>query len=121
MQSNFIKGIIKGVLLSLIFSLVFILIFGLIISIFDIANGVIKPVNQLIKIIAIFIGTTVAVKGDKGLLKGCLVGFIIVVFLYLFFTIISKEKIFSYLIIWEILLGVFVGGISGIISVNLKK
>jgi hypothetical protein len=37
------------------------------------------------------------------------------------FSIIGGSFVFTIKILWELLLGVAVGGISGIIAVNLKK
>ncbi len=120
-NKNFFQSIIKGLIISLIFLLFFICIFALLISLFNIPNGAIKPINQLIKILAVFIGCFFSISGEKGLLKGLVLGTIITLVTYLIFSIIAKTNVFSISIIWEILLGIAIGGLSGIISVNVKK
>ena len=120
-NKNFFQSIIKGLIISLIFILFFICIFALLISLFNIPNEAIKPINQLIKILAVFIGCFFSISGEKGLLKGLVLGTIITLVTYLIFSIIAKTNVFSISIIWEILLGVAIGGLSGIISVNVKK
>ena len=112
---------IKGVIVALLFSIVAVLIFAAIISAFNLSSGVIKPVNVLIKIVSVSVGVFIAVRGDKGLLKGALLGVIITVLALTLFSIIGGESAFTSSIIWELLLGAAIGAISGIFSVNLKK
>ena len=111
----------KGVIVALLFSIVAVLIFAAIISAFNLSSGVIKPVNVLIKIVSVSVGVFIAVRGDKGLLKGALLGVIITVLALTLFSIIGGESAFTSSIIWELLLGAAIGAISGIFSVNLKK
>ncbi len=89
--------------------------------IFNIPNQAIKPINQVIKILAVFLGCFFSIEGEKGLLKGLGLGALITVVIYVIFSLIAKTNIFTLAILWEILLGVAVGGLSGIISVNAKK
>ena len=112
---------IKGVIVALLFSVVAVLIFAAIISAFNLSSGVIKPVNVLIKIVSVSIGVFTAVRGDKGLLKGSLLGVVITVLSLILFSIIGGESAFNSSIIWQLLLGAAVGAIAGIFTVNLKK
>ena len=120
-NKSFFQSVIKGLIISLIFTIFFICIFALLISVFNIPNQAIKPINQLIKILSVFIGCFFSISGDKGLLKGLILGTVITLITYLIFSIIAKTNVFSVSILWEILLGIAVGGLSGIISVNVKK
>ncbi len=120
-NKSFFQSVIKGLIISLIFTMFFICIFALLISVFNIPNQAIKPINQLIKILSVFIGCFFSISGDKGLLKGLILGTVITLITYLIFSIIAKTNVFSVSILWEILLGIAVGGLSGIISVNVKK
>lgn len=115
------KTLLKGTLISLIFTLLTICLFGLLITIFNIPTQVIKPVNLLIKILAIFVGAFFSISGDKGLIKGILLGLVVSVVCFIVFGIISSTKIFTITSLWEILLSMVVGAISGIISVNTKR
>ncbi|MBO5926195.1 MAG: TIGR04086 family membrane protein, partial [Clostridia bacterium] len=66
-------GAVKGVIISLIFTLISILVFALILKIFSLNNNVIKPINYVIKVTAVFLGTFIAVKEEKGILKGFII------------------------------------------------
>ena len=113
-------NLIKGVLIALIFSAVSILLFALILTLFSIPSETIKPVNCLIKVLAVFIGCLFSIKGGKGLIKGLIYGGIITLTAYLFFSIIGGNFIFSISFLWELLLGLSVGAVAGIVSVNRK-
>ncbi|MBR6736899.1 MAG: TIGR04086 family membrane protein [Clostridia bacterium] len=115
------SSLLKGVLSSLAFSLVCVLIFAMLSAIFSFGEKVILPVNTIIKILAVFIGTVISVSGEKGLLKGALTGALIVVLNYLLFSLIGGSLTFTLRFLWEILLGLVIGALSGIIAVNVKK
>lgn len=117
---NIYKTLLKGTIISLIFTLLTICLFGLIITIFNIPNTVIKPVNLLFKILAIFIGAFFSISEDKGLVKGILLGLLVSVICFIVFGLISNTSIFTLNTLWEVLLSMVVGAVSGIISVNVK-
>lgn len=114
---NFLKGLI----IALLFSLVAVLVFAGVIQICSVPLKAIKPITVIIKIIAVAVGTLTSVKGEKGLLKGAILGALIILISFIVFSIIGSGFTFNISLLWELLLGVAVGGISGIFSVNLKK
>ncbi len=119
-NSNFILQIIKGVLLALIVALVAVFIFGFIVKLACLSGGVIKAVNQFIKVLAVFLGCFFFVKQDKGLIKGLLVGVLSAVLITLVFALISSGISFGLGFIIDIIFMGILGAISGIISVNIK-
>lgn len=112
---------IKGIVISLVFCLIAVLIFALCIKLFNLPSSSIKPVNIILKITAVALSVFIAVKNGKGLLKGATLGILIVIFTYLLFSIIGKNFNFTISLLWEVLMGSGVGGIFGILGVNLKK
>ena len=92
----------------------------IILYLFSIPNEVIKPVNYLIKVLAVFIGCFFAVKGENGLIKGVIYGAIITIVSFLFFSLLSGSFSLDLNFLWDLLLGIAVGGISGIVAVNRK-
>ena len=114
-------NLIKAILISLIFTCASILLFALVLYLFSIPNEAIKPVNCLIKVLATFIGCFFSIKGDKGFIKGLIYGGIITIITFLFFSILSGTFVFSVSFFWEILLGLTVGAVAGIVSVNKKS
>ncbi len=119
MRDNVLQ-IIKATLAAAIFSLVCVLIFSFIIGLFSLSAGIVKPVNQVFKIIAIAIGGILFIRGGRGLIKGAIYGVCAVLVTYLLFAVISSSFAVSWLFALEIVLGAVAGAISGIIGVNIK-
>ena len=113
--------ILKATCAAVVFSLVFVLIFTMIIQLASLSSSIIKPVNQVFKTLAIAGGGLLFIRGDKGLIKGVIHGVCAVVLTFLLFCIIGGSFSISWLFIFELLLGVAAGAISGVIGVNLKK
>ena len=119
MRENIFQ-ILKATLAAAIFSLLCALIFSFIIGIFSLPADIIKPVNQVFKILAIALGGVLFIRGGRGLFKGVIYGVCAVLVTYLVFAIISSSFAVSWLFVLEIALGAVAGGISGVIGVNLK-
>ena len=113
--------IAKSVLAAILISLAFVLIFTVIIQLFTLPATVIKPVNQVFKIISIIVSGLLFIRGDKGLIKGAIHVVLSVIFTFLVFGIISLSLSADWKFILEILLGAVAGGVAGVIAVNLKR
>lgn len=121
MRKDGVLQVVKATLATLIFSLVFVIAFTLIIQLASVRPEVIKPVNQVFKIIAIAFGGLLFIRGEKGFLKGAVAGLLSVLLSYVLFSIIGGSFAVSWTFIFEILLGIIAGIIVGIIAVNIKK
>lgn len=119
MRDNIFQ-VIKATLAATIFSLVCVLIFSFIIGLFSLSADIIKPVNQVFKIIAIALGGILFIRGGRGLIKGAIYGVCAVLVTYLLFAVISSSFAVSWLFALEIVLGAVAGAISGVIGVNIK-
>lgn len=120
MRENVIQ-ITKAVLAAAIFSLVCVLVFSLLLELFSISVTAVKPVNQVLKIVAIALGGILFIRGGRGLVKGVIYGLIAITATYLLFSIISSSFSVTWLFALEMALGAVAGGISGIIGVNIKR
>ena len=116
-----VVSVIKGVFFSLIIVLVGVLIFAGVIKLTSLSSSAIKPVNQFIKVLAIFFGCFLSVRGSLGFLKGGFVGVLGTALIYLTFSLIGGEISFGMPFIIDLVFGLIVGIISGIITVNVKK
>jgi putative membrane protein (TIGR04086 family) len=123
MQKNNVVSlqIIKGVIISLIISLCLVLIFALFIKLFSFSDATTKPINYVIKIVAVFVGGFLAINGDQGFLKGVIIGVVSLLTAYLLFGVLGGGLKVGVSVIWEILLGATIGAFSGIIAVNFKN
>lgn len=113
--------ILKAVFSAVLFSLVFVLVFTVVIQLFSLPSGIIKPVNQVFKILAVIFGGLLFIRGDKGLVKGAIYGVCAVLITYLLFGAISLSLSFSWKTAVELLIGGAAGAITGVIAVNIKS
>ena len=120
-RGNFISGIIKGTATAVIVTLVGVLIFAAIVKFALLSASVIKAVNQFIKILSIFLGCFLFIRGKQGLIKGVLIGVLSTVITYLLFGLFGGEVAFNYHFFLDLLFGLILGAIFGIIAVNVKS
>ena len=118
---NGLFSIIKGVGIAVACSFLSAVVFASVLRASSLSDSVIYPVNQMLKSVSILLGVLVAVRGEKGLIKGAAVGALYTAVSYLLFASIGGDFSLSWLILAELLLCVVVGGLSGIIAVNLKR
>ena len=120
---NLWKNIFKGTIFSLCFSLCFILLFALCLKFTGISENLITPINQVIKGLSIFLGVFLALKNEnrQGLVSGLLIGFMFTILAFLTFSILSGTFAFSKTFFTDVVFGAIIGGICGIICINLKK
>ena len=122
-SSPLLINVIKGSLIALCVSLVGILVFAFILKFTNISENVITPVNQVIKGVSIFFGVFIALKKQRemGLLSGLLIGFVFTIIAFLVFSILSGTFCFDLTFLYDIIFGSIIGGICGIICINIKK
>lgn len=116
-----IVSVIKGVFFTLIIVLAGVLIFAGVIKITSLSASVIKPVNQFIKVVAVFLGCFLSVRGRLGFLKGALIGILGMVLIYLVFSLMGGDLSFGLSFVVDLIFGLTVGVVSGIIAVNVRK
>ena len=122
-KGGFFKALIKGSLFSLSISLIAICIFAFLLRFFDINSDLITPINQVIKIVSILLGTFIGLKNIKemGLITGFLIGILYTALAFVVFSILNGCFVFEPSLINDLLFGGIAGGIAGIIAVNFKK
>lgn len=120
-QDRFFSSIIKGVLFAVIVSLMSVLIFAFIVQIANLQSGVIKAVNQFIKIISVFLSCMFFVNKKAGLIRGAIIGVFFTLITYLIFALFFSQIDFGFSFFVDIIFMLVIGGLAGIISVNLKR
>ena len=113
--------IIKGVGLALAISLLGVVILASVQTVFPMQSGVIYTVNQVLKLVALGVGTLAFVRGEKGFLQGIAIGLLFTALSYLAFSALGGSFALSWLILLELLLAVVVGGLCGGVAVNLRR
>lgn len=115
--------IIKGYILALIISLISLFIYSIILVNTNIQENTIKPVVITITAISILIGSSISSLKIKknGIINGLCVGGIYLLSLYILSSIAITGFSFNISSIITIGIGILVGGIGGIIGVNMGK
>lgn len=113
--------VIKASCASVIFVLIYALVFALIIQLFSLPSEVIKPTNQVFKIISVAFGGLLFIREDKGLITGAVFGATSVIANHILFSILACSFSLGWTFVIELLLGAVAGAITGIIAVNIKK
>ena len=121
-KHNFLS-ILSGTLVAIAMTLVLILLFALFIRFFDISDGWIFPINQIIKVISMIVGSILLFKKNKqkGLLKGLLLGLVYFILSYIIFSILQGSFAWNISNFYDLLLTTLMCGIIGIIVVNIGK
>lgn len=116
------KSAIKDQVLSIIFAVITAVVFALILSLlkglFNFGTGVIKPINQVLKTIAIFFSALLFLRGEKGLVKGLITGLATAFLTALIASAFSGNFLNG--LIFDLLLFGAIGAVSGVIAVNVK-
>ena len=121
-KKYFFTDVLKGALVSVLIGAILILVFATVLNFVPINETVVTVINQIIKVIAIFVGCFFGFKEKKnGILKWLLSGLIYSLGTALIFALINKSFTFSYGILLDAALGGVIGAICGIISVNIGK
>lgn len=116
-----ILNIVRGTLFSLLFSVIGVLILTIVAKYTEIADKPIMIINQVIKILALLFGIFVGFRGDKGgFWVGLIVGLLYTILSFLIFSLLSGGLNFSDITLYDFLLGLACGVISGILTVNIK-
>lgn len=122
-KKNKLLSILYGTALSISITLILILSFAFIIKLTNLSDKFIFPVNQIIKIISLFFGILLILKkcNEKGFLKGILLGFVYFSLSFIIFSILQGDWSFSINNVYDLLLTSLMGGLIGIIVVNVRK
>lgn len=115
--------IIMGSVIAVLISLALSLLFSLIVVAAGLSDGWLAPLKQVARVISIFSGCILGFKGKTdGWKKGLVLGLIYSLLAVTIFSLIDTEPFkFSLSMLWDVLLGIAMGVICGIITVNLKK
>ena len=122
-KGGFFKALLKGSLFALSISLILICIFAFVLRFLDINTDLIKPINQVIKIVSILLGAFMGLKKVKemGLVSGFLIGVLYTILAFVVFSLLNGSFCFSPTLLNDMLFGGIAGAIAGVVAVNFKK
>jgi putative membrane protein (TIGR04086 family) len=116
-SGDLLRNILLGVLPAIIMTVAAILIFALLMKLFNMADDVIAPVNQMIKILGTIIAAFIASRkaSERKWLNGALAGCIYTLVGFLVFSLLGGSFVFSVSLLTDIIMGFVVGLIVSII------
>ena len=121
-NTNSIFQFVKALIISLIITFACIIVFAIVIKVAKLDDGVIVPVNMIIKAISILVGTIIFTKSrEKGLIKGLIFAAAYTLLSFIIFSALAHEFVFNFSLILDFIFSMIVGAITGIIRVNAKK
>lgn len=115
--------LLKGLIISIAFTLAAIILFALLMQWLKPSDGVIRIINQIIKLLSIACGIffTVGRGGENGLLRGATVGFFYMALGVILYALLGGQHIPASSYLADLAMGVAGGGITGMILSNLPK
>lgn len=120
MEKGFINYLL-GLLTAVALSVLIVFVMAIIISGAPIPTEYLRPVNQVVKAVSLFIGALIALKGDKGFLKGSLFGVVYAVAVDLLFALIAGKFELGFDLLIDLFICALVGAIVGVIKVNTVR
>ena len=112
----------KGLLVSVAVTVAAVVIFAVVIGLTDLPDSVIRIVNQVIKVGAVFAGVYAAVpKGsDNAIRKGVVIGLVYMGAGVLLYALLSGQQLTVISWLLDILMGIAAGGLSGMIVGSMQ-
>ncbi|MBR2220746.1 MAG: TIGR04086 family membrane protein [Clostridia bacterium] len=123
-KTSFWKQSIIGAGWALGFSMLLVLVFAFLLRLFGFGEGAINVIVQIIKGASVLMGVMIAMKHQKemGFLTGLGIGLVFTVISFVVFSCLDGFRFeFSGTLLNDLIFGGIIGGICGIIAVNLKK
>ena len=116
-------SLLSAVLVAVASTLIMILLFALVIRFFNVKDSWIFPINQVIKCISLLFGVMIILQknNSNGFLKGILLAITYFILSNVVFSILQGSFSFKLSNLYDLLLTTLIGGIIGIIVVNIKK
>ena len=121
-QNQTARAVIRGILHAVIVSLILVFVFALVILVAGLPSGIIKPGAQVIKVLSIFWGVVIALRGieKRGWLFGGLIGLLYTVIIFFVFSIISTDFGITSGILADIIFACVIGIFSAMILKTLR-
>ena len=120
-EKGTVLQILTAAAVSVLLVMAGVLLFAGAIRLFSLPTSAVRPVNQFIKTVGLFLGCVFTLKGSRGALKGLFAGIIAALVLVLVFAVAGKAFPGLASAALDLLLFAAVGLISGIVAVNVKK
>ena len=121
-EGKTLSGVMAVLLLAALFTAAAVIVFALVLSFARLSDGVIRAVNQVIKLVAIYLGVRAAVGTGTGrpLLRGMLVGLIYMAVGVMLYAVLTAQHLSPYAYAADILMGVAAGGLIAMLRARKR-
>ena len=118
-----IINVLKASLVGVVVSILLVLLFAFILKFVDLNSGTISLVDQIIKVLSVFIAIVMLNKANDEslLLKGILVGAVYSIITFIVFSILNGGFNVGLGVLTDIAFSALVGGVSAILLNIVKK
>ena len=113
--------IVKATLFAAITALLLTLVFAVVLYLSELGDKIILPVNVCIRVVAIFIGCFFSLRGERGWLRGGVVGVLFTFVSGVLFSSLGGGYALSWWLVVEVAFGFVAGALAGIFAVNVKQ
>lgn len=122
-NSNNIIKLVKGATIAIISTIVFLIIFSIILSYSKVQESTIPVITIIISSVSVLIGGSLTSSNIRknGMITGGTVGIIYILVIYILSSIITKNFLLNTYSLIMIISSILLGGIGGILGVNIKK
>jgi putative membrane protein (TIGR04086 family) len=104
-----------------VLSVLFAIFFAVILRVAPVPTKWVYPINQTAKVLATFLGALCFIRGEKGWLKGLILGVLFFALSYVAFSAVGGTFSLSVLALAELTFTVLGGVIGGVLGVNLRR
>ena len=117
-----VRHILKGTLYGVVASLALVLVFALVVNLASLSGGTVRIVAQIIKVVSIFYGVMITLKGieKRGWLFGGVVGILHTILTFFIFSILDGNFDITAGIFTQMLFAIAIGAGSAVL-LNMGK
>lgn len=121
-RTSVLLSILKGLLVAVAATLLGMLLIAALVTFADVSDAALTAMNQILKILAIILGTWAAVGrgGSRGFVTGAVVALLYMILGYTLYVALGGGAFSVTGMLGEILLGAAVGGFTGAVLANLR-
>lgn len=117
-----VLSFLKSIFISLIITFASVILFAFIIKWASLGDGIIAPVNLVIKGLSVFVGALIFCRSkSRGILKGGLYGVIYTIISFSIFSILAGAFEIGLGLISDFAFNIIIGAIAGVLGVNIKS
>ena len=121
-RKSTLKSLLLGLISAILFTILAMLALSAALVTLKISDGTLRLMNQLVKLIAVILGTSIAVPrgGEKGLVTGTVIALLYIILGYISYLALGGGSFSFGCMLGELLLGSAAGAVTGAVRANLN-